>query len=377
VQADPNGAVELGEVIGREGDVDRLWSTLTRDNLLLSGRRGVGKTTVARLALADAPTGWTGRRVSLAELDGTSAAAAAIIEALSRDPEAGESLRAAVASILDADGRVVADKLAPDPSAALRAAIEGQLDDRGVGLVLVLDDLDTFLRACGQNTAGLVDLFDALAELSGADTRVRLLMISNTHIDRTLARLRPQLSSALFACPRVSLEQLTPEAGARLVSALLLGESITARDRAALARALADNCDHVPRWIHCAMAHFVERRKPIVDGDLERCMVEAVSDLDREPWTLRRELAVVLDDYWQPQRGLAFSILDQIGLSEERALSFAALRRQLAMETTIDEDAIRRVVEELQADQILVESGGQLKFAGELLRMAWVRLRFI
>ncbi|PRP96188.1 AAA family ATPase [Enhygromyxa salina] len=379
MQADPSGAVELGEVIGREADVDRLWTALVTSNVILTARPGVGKTTVARLAIADAPTGWTGRRISLGQLKGPAAAAAAIIESLARDPDAGETLRAAVASVLDGKGQVSATKLEGDPTSALRAAIEAQLDDRAVGLMLVLDDVDRFLSASATaESHDLLALTESLAELSGPDTRVRLLLISNTHLDRTLARVRPSLSTSLFErCARVTLEQLRPEAGARLVTSLLLGESITARDRAALARSLADDCDHVPRWIHCAVAHFVKRRKPIVDGDLERCMVAAVADLDREPWALRRELAPVLDDYEQPKQGIALSILDQLALAEEHALTVSDLRRQLAMETTIDEDAIRRVVRELCDDQLVAELGGSLQFGGELLRLAWLKLRFI
>ncbi|KIG18090.1 hypothetical protein DB30_01977 [Enhygromyxa salina] len=379
MQADPSGAVELGEVIGREADVDRLWTALVAGNVILTARAGVGKTTVARLAIADAPTGWTGRRVSLAGVRGPAAASAAIIEALARDPDAGETLRAAVASVLDGAGHVSANKLEGDPTSALRAAIEAQLDDRAVGLMLVLDDFDRFLSdAATEESNDLVALTKSLAELSGADTRVRLLLISNTHIDRTLARVRPPLSASLFErCARMTLDQLRPEAGARLVTSLLLGESITARDRAALARSLADDCDHVPRWIHCAVAHFVKRRKPIVDGDLERCMVAAVADLDREPWALRRELSPVLDEYEQPQRGIAFSVLDQLALAEERTLTLTDVRRQLAMETTIDEDAVRRVVSELCDDQLVAELGGSLQFGGELLRLAWLKLRFI
>jgi hypothetical protein len=375
VRADPSGAVELGEAIGREGDVDRLWSALMRGNVRLSGRWGVGKTTITRLAIADAPTGWTGRRASLGALRGAAAAVAAIVESLSLDPDAGESLQAAIAPMLETQGHLVPDKLGGDPSSLLRTAVEAQLDDRRVGLMIALDDFDQFLKGSA-GSAGLEAFTNALAALSGPQTRVRVLMISNTNLDRTLSRVRP-LSRELFECARMTLEPLTPESGSRLVSALLLGESITARDRAALARALSDSCDHIPRWIHCAMGHFVARRKPILDGDLERALVEAVSDLDREPWALRRELQPVLEDYYQPTRGLAYSVLDQIALSDDRALTFSELREHVAMETTIDEDAIRRVLAELKGDQLIQESGGRLSFAGELLRMAWVRLRFI
>ena len=36
-----------------------------------------------------------------------------------------------------------------------------------------------------------------------------------------------------------------------------------------------------------------------------------------------------------------------------------------------------RVITELVGDQLIVELGGRLQFAGELLRMAWLKLRFI
>lgn len=377
VRADPYGAVELGEVIGREADVDRLWSALIEGNVVLHGRYGIGKTTVARLAMADAPTGWEGRHVALGGLDSAAAATAALLDALSVD--AGESVQATIAPVLDDSGKAEADKLDGDPSAMLRLAIEAQLDDRSAGLVLVFDDFDQFssATAAAKTAAELEPLSAALHELSGAETRVRVLLLSNTYVDRTLARLGAEQNPLVASCQRLRLEALRPDAGARLVSALLLGESITARDRAALARALSDNCDHVPRWIHCAMATFVARGKPILDGDLERCLVEAVADLDAEPWVLRRELTPVLDDYWQPQRGLALSILDQLALAEDEVMTFERVVRQMSMEAKIDDDAIARVIDELYADQLIDRSGDELRFCGELLRMAWLKLRFM
>ena len=381
MRADPNGAVELGEVIGREGEVDRLWSLLIQSNVVLNGRCGIGKTTLTRLALADAPTGWRGHRVELAQVRGAAMLSAAILDALRHEPDAGESVQAAIAPVLNAGGEIDPAKLSGNPGARLRQALDAELDERNVGLVLALDDFDTFIAAAAgspEHSEGLSALFDALAAMSGGQTRVRLLLITNTHLGRGLERVEGSVSPTLFeSCTNETLEALRPEGGARLVSSLLLGESITARDRAALARTLAENCDHVPRWIHCAMAHFVARGKPILDGDLERCMVEAVSDLQREPWRLERELRPVLEDYVQPQRGLALSILDQLALGEEQAMTFSQIARQIAMETKIDDDALERVVEELRGDQIIEELGGQLKFCGELLRMAWLKQRFM
>lgn len=389
MRADPSGEVELGEAIGREGEIDRLWSLLVEQNILLSGRRGIGKTTVLRLLIADAPTGWRGRLVPLGACAGASALRAALLEAVRGDPDASETLRAAIAPILDDDGEDDEDdedSKPPSPGASAsnidlltQSVIEHGLDERNVGLVLVLDDFDDFLTNTlkANKRRGLDAMLDNLASLTGPGTRVRVLISTNTYLERSFTRLGGVSRTLFDSCAREQITALRPEGGARLVTALLLGESITARDRAALARALADNCDHVPRWIHCAMGHFVARGKPILDGDLERCMVEAVADLDREPWVLRRELSPVLDDYTQPQRGIALSILDLLALDEEQGMTFQQLGQRIAMETKIDDDAISRVVTELRADQLIEEIGGQLRMCGELLRMAWLKLRFM
>lgn len=361
MRADPSGAVELGEAIGREADVERLWAALLQGNVIVAARVGVGKTTLARLALANAPSGWSGQLIALGNLRTGPDACAAIVEALL------------------GDDNVRPEQLGGEPTGALRLMIDAALERSEAGLVLMLDDFDHWLREAAQHgAAGFAELTSTLARACGEQPKLRVVLTCNTHLDRTIARLRPEpLMDLIDHAARFELDSLSPESGARLVMALLLGESITARDRAAFARTLADNCDHVPRWIHCAMAYFVGRRKPIVDGDLERCMIDAVAELERPPWSLARELQPALDDYPQPQRGLAFSVLDQLALAEDHALTFADLRRQLAVELTIDEDAIRRVVLELRGDQLLRESGGCLRFHGELLRSAWLKLRYL
>jgi len=348
MRADPSGAVELGEAIGREPDADRLWTRLLEGNAIVTGRLGVGKTTIARLALTKAPDGWSAQLVELKSARTGAEASAAVVEALG----------------------------SPGP---MRSAVEAELARSSAGVVLILDDFDRWLQAASQADAtGFAEFTGTLASLCAADPKLRVVLISNTHLDRTLARLPPDpLLDLIEGCARIEVDPLSPDAGARLVMALLLGESVTAQDRAAVGRSLAAACDHVPRWIHCAVANLVTRRKPIVDDDLERCMIEAVSDLERLPWALRLELAPVLDDYQQPQRGLALSVLDQLALTEDEALSFDDLRRQLAMEATIDDDAIERVLEQLRGDQLIREADGELRFAGELLRAAWLKLRFL
>ncbi len=361
MRADPNGAVELGEAIGREGDVDRLWSTLVERSVILSAREGIGKTTVARLALADAPTGWSGHRIALDGVRTGLDACAAVVEALVSDDE------------------VRPEQLGGDPRAAMQRALELGVGQSAAGLVLVLDDFDRFLVQTGKaGAAGFPSFTATLAEICAAEPKLRVVIVSNTNLDRTLMRLRPEpLIGLVDTCARLELDALSPEAGARLVMALVLGESVTARDRAAFGRALADGCDLVPRWIHCAVAYLVARRRAITDGDLERCLISAVDDLEGPPWHLRRELAPALDDYHQPQRGLALSVLDQLALAEDQALSFADLRAQLAIEAKIDDDAITRVIGELRADQLIRESGGRYRFHGELLRAAWLKLRYL
>ena len=387
MKADPNGAVSSSEILGREAEAERLWTTLTQRSAILEGRVGIGKTTVIRKAFASPPAGWSGRLVALGELDNPLAAAAALIDAAwDQHPEPGPALRALVEPLLGTEGRVTADAVGMGDGehedswdALLRDCIDTLMQEaegtgEGEGVVLALEDFDGFCARVMAKGFGpsLGVLVAVLGELCEMHPRLRLLVSCNTSCERLFERVYPRLpAQPIDGFARLRIEALSPESSARLVSALLLGESITARDRAATARKIAVAFDGVPRWIHCAMAEFVRRRRPIVDGDVEAMVESAAKVLEGEPWQLRRELAPVLDDYWEPQRGLALAVLDMLAGAEDGALEFRALRQQLAIEMTIDDDAIRRVVVELGRDQLVEEFGGQLRFCGELLRRAW------
>ncbi|NVB41269.1 ATP-binding protein [Pseudenhygromyxa sp. WMMC2535] len=390
MKAEPAGAVATAEAIGREADTERLWAALSEGGVILEGRWGMGKTTLIRLALAATPAGWFGRRVALAELPTPLAAAAAIIDALWQDhPGPGPALEALVTPLLGAGGEVTADELGLGDGehedgweAVLRdcvdAVMQAELGEAAPAVVLALDDFDRF---CAQMMAkgfgpSLGVLVTTIAELLDSHAELRLLISCGASCDRLFERVYPRLPSAAFdSFARVRVESLSPESGARLATALLLGESIAARDRAATARRIAASLDGVPRWIHCAMAELARRHEPVTEADLEQLFTAAAASVTAEPWALGRELAPVLEDYWEPQRGLALAILDALCGAEDGAFEFRELRRRLAVQMTIDDDAIQRVVEVLLRDQIIENIGGRLRFYGDLLRRGWMQLR--
>ncbi|MFV8749780.1 AAA family ATPase [Nannocystaceae bacterium ST9] len=372
MKADPRGAVELSEAVGREALVERLWSSLLESSVLLQGRAGLGKTTLVRLALADAPTGWRGRRVAASELHSADALAGALVEALWLEHhEPGPRLRSALESAMSSG------KLVGEPIPILREAIAGELADRANGLLLAIDDVDRFVDANADRGLELGELIATFDELTRAHPRLRLLVVSHTRLQRSFERMRPRPPRALLAGYRkLAMEPLGPEAGARLAATLLLGESITARDRPGLARKIADALDQVPRWIHATLLELGKQRGPIGEGRLDELLARIVGD-PGDPWGLRADLAPVLHGYVEPTRRIALSLLDRIAAAGAQGLTFEALHRQLAMETTLDADAVRRVLDELVADQICEQAGDQLRFAATLLRRTWVAMRKI
>ncbi len=402
MKADPRGVVELSEAIGREAAVERLWSTLTSQGVVLQGRSGLGKTTLVRLAFASPPKTWAGRLVSLppSEREGTRGLARALLVALSEAAEPGPSLRALIEPRLrgrdglsrrsagegpsrrsageDGPAQILVEP-SDDTLGLIRNAILAELADRssssGSNLVIAIDDFDRFLDDHHDRGGELAELLATLDALRREQPRLRWLLVSNTRLARSLERMRPRPPSALLdALERVLVEPLSPESGARLAVALLLGESVTARDRAAFARRVAETFDHVPKWIHAALAELSRRRGPVSESDLEPLLGRVTSD-PRDPWQLRAELNPVLRSYSEPTRGIALAVLDLLALAEEDALTFTQLRQRLAIEMTLDADAIRRVVDELRQDQICEELGGRLRFCGELLRHAWIHAR--
>lgn len=370
MKADPRGAVELSEAVGREAMVDRLWSLLRDGSVVLQGRSGLGKTTLVRLAIADAPTSWRGRLVAVGELRSAAALAGALIESLwTEHPDPGPRLRATIEPALASGG------LATEPLKILREAIAGELADRTGGLLIAIDDVDRFVDANADRGLELAELIATLDDLAREQPRMRLLFISNTRLRRAVERMRPRPPRELLANHRqLAMESLSAESGARLAAMLLLGESITARDRPGLARKIADAVDNVPRWIHATLVEFGKKRGPIGDGRLDEVLSRVVSD-PGDPWGLRADLAPVLHGYVEPSRRIALSLLDRIAAAGPEGLTFESLHHQFAMETTLDADAIRRVLEELRADQICEELGGYLRFSATLLRRTWMAMR--
>jgi hypothetical protein len=370
MKADPRGAVELSEAVGREAMVDRLWSLLREGSVLLQGRSGLGKTTVVRLAIADAPTSWRGRLVAAAELRSAAALTGALIQSLwTEHAEPGPRLRATIEPAL------ASGSLASEPLRILREAIAAELADRAGGLLLAIDDVDRFVDANADRGIELSELIATLDDLAREQPRLRLLFVSNTRMRRAIERMRPRPPRELLANHRLlAMEPLSADSAARLAATLLLGESITARDRAGLARKIADAVDNVPRWIHSTLVEFTKKRGPIGDGRLDEVLSRVVSDVG-DPWGMRADLTPVLHTYAEPGRRIALSLLDRIATAGAEGLTFDTLHRGLAMETTLDADAVRRVLEELRADQICEEFGGYLRFSATLLRRTWMAMR--
>lgn len=370
MKADPRGAVELVEAVGREPMVERLWSTLRDGSVLLQGRAGLGKTTLVRLAIADAPTSWRGRLVAAGELRSAAALTSAMIESLwTGHADPGPRLRAVIEPAL------ASGDLANKPLEVLREVITAELADRAGCLLLAIDDVDRFVDTNTGRSLELAELIATLDDLVREQPRLRLLFISNTRLRRSIERMRPRPPRELLANHTlVAMEPLSPESGARLAAMLLLGESITARDRAGLARKVADAVDHVPRWIHATLVEFGKKRGAIGDGRLDEVLSRAVSDPD-DPWGLRADLTPALHGYVEPSRRIALSLLDRIAAAGPEGVTFNELHRQFAMETTLDADALRRVLDELHADQICEELGGYLRFSAALLRRTWVAMR--
>src|SRR5271170_1611101 len=48
MKPNPGGALDVNEIIGREGEIARYWSVLERQGLVLGGERRIGKTQIVK-----------------------------------------------------------------------------------------------------------------------------------------------------------------------------------------------------------------------------------------------------------------------------------------------------------------------------------------
>ena len=381
MRANPGGQIPPSEVIGRAQLIERLWTVLGRQSLVLSAERRMGKTCVVRKMQAGPPADMLPIYRDLEGIGTTLEFVRTVFDDVER--YLGRLARTAEKArrLLDRlSGGKVGEVEFP-PSAArewkplLTSTIEDLIEHQDRRVVLFWDEvplmLHNLIRREGEPAA--MEVLDTLRSLRQMHPDLRMAFSGSIGMHQVINLLRRKgyANSPTNDMQTVNVPALSPDDGRHLARLLLQGEGIETDDVDATARAVTDAVDHIPHYIH----HVVDQmatRGGAANADTARVIVTDCLIDPQDVWDMghyRRRVDTYYDETEEP---LALSLLDVVAGSKG-PLSFEDAFNLLKSQTeTEDDELARHVLTLLQRDHYLVQDAdGKYSFAYPLINRSW------
>ncbi|GGC54795.1 ATP-binding protein [Hoyosella rhizosphaerae] len=363
----------LGDIIGRDAQVGRVLRLLdTRQTVLLTGDRRVGKTSIARLIEAQLAAqdrrfvrtsaervNYDGFVAELARALGRAVPAGAVREELHRWEL---TLKAGPVGLKRSGDERTLDELV-----SLALPPEGDPP-----LILIIDEVPVLALEMEREQPG-----------AGKELLVTLRRIRQQHSTRLAMLL---LGSIGFhhvsdAAPG-SVNDVAPEPvgplsepdAVYLARCLLLGEEVETPDPLGVAIAIVNAAEAVPYYIqHLVKAcrDTADATGPVVATQIPELVNEAMTD-PHDPWNMRHYRERIAPYYGRAQAELIETVLDLY--ADQGSLTVDELAR-LIPGTGIAEPqnrrALIRLIEDLERDHYLTRSGKASSFRSSLVQTFW------
>jgi hypothetical protein len=370
IPLNPGGVLDPEDVVGRAEDANAVRESLEATSVVLTGERRMGKTSLARLLERDArERGWTVVRQSGEGYTDV----AQFTEALIASIEKTSSALARAGQAIRERWGIQIGPLHIDPASgprflddALATAVDA-VDDR---LLLVLDELPVLTRELERRQEGDgVALLHALRRLrQDHETKLRMLCLGSIGLHHVVRGGHGVLNDLT----QHRLGPLDAENATYLAECLLLGIDVTAD-----AEAIAHEVEGVPYYIHHLVASIRRSgwKTALGADEVAEFVSDAVAD-PNDPWDLRHYRDRI-GPYFGEAAPLARAVLDAVAASAQ-GLAPSDIEARLAAHADlapVDSDALRDVVERLEADHYLVRDGERRRFAFVLVRRAWLQNR--
>ncbi len=377
------GALAPEQVFGREAELAILTRTLETDSVLLRAERRTGKTSLLILFNANVPTGWHVVKMS--------------VESIANPEEFARRLRDETASLIapDALKRInsVMDRLGISSIAGVTfnkdekpstwqesfeiwrlelSKVEGQV-------VLILDELPYAIKNIADRVGPEFarDVLDVLRE-TRQNFPIRFVLCGSIGLHHVIRGIRNSSWSPVNDISPLSLGPLTQEKASVLATALLNNEAIifesSANSIETIGSLIAREACGIPFYVHEIVGQLLRSdRRPVSEVDV-LSTVRRLLDDPQDPLDLRH-FEERLVDYYGAEAPIAAAILDTIALEKE--IGFRNLLGKVNASVAVDENMLRRTLEDLQRDHYLERVEAKFTFRLEIIRRAWRSMRYL
>jgi hypothetical protein len=383
MRANPGGQLAPSEVIGRDALIARLWRILDRQSLVLSAERRMGKTSIIKKMIAEAPGDKLPVYHDLEGLRTPLEFARAVFDDVDEHLSRMQRTAARVREFVRHLGGAEIDGLFkfPDKIEAhhwktlLTKTIEDLVEHQTRTVILFWDEVPMMLGNIKQDYSetSAMEVLDTLRALRQMHTDLRMVFTGSIGLHNVITSLK-RAGYANAPINDMYLEDvppLSPPDAQELARLLLQGEGIPSKDLSATSEAIANEVDGIAHYIHHVVDQIRSRGMQATAEAAREIVDESLTDpLDR--WHMRHYRERMDTYYTDDELPFALNLLDVLSAADQ-PLTFDDLFNRLKSRlVTEDVEAARDVLILLQRDHYVIQQkDGKYLFRFPLIQRWW------
>ncbi len=354
MRANPGGEIALGEVIGRDRLIRRLWQTLDQQSIVLIAERRMGKTSVIKKMAAECPDDRVTLYRDVEGLDTPHAFAERVYHDLEAHLDRSHRTAGRARQLLQQIGGAeiggifkLPPAVAPHWKALIETVVEDLIEHCGRSAVIFWDELPLMLqkirRTSGSETA--MEVLDLLRSLRQTHSELRMVFSGSIGLHHVTSSLSDagHTNAAVNDMRIVEVPPLEAEDAEQLCRMLFEGEGLACDDPEATARAVASSVDGIPFYVHHVVSALRDRGDAVTEQMARDAVGQALVD-PMDVWHLDHYRARLKEYYGEVRLPVVFSLLDEIARTDD-SITKRDLRSRLAStHAPADEPSVRLVL---------------------------------
>lgn len=385
MKANPGGYIPPKDVVGRDELIQRLWRILERQSLILCSERRMGKTSIIKKMIAEAPKDkflpvFRDLEGVKTPLEFVREVINDVYEYLSRLGKATKKLDSFLTKIgkTKFGGVIELDISISHWKDLLTNTIEDLVENQAHTVILFWDELPVMLYDIKKNNNEnlAIEILDTLRSLRQMHSELRMVFTGSIGIHNVITSLK-RAGSTNDPTNDMYTEEilpLSPEFAQELAQRLLDGEGIKTDSVQATTKAIAEAIDGNAYYIHHVVDQMAKRKdqgvtenKKTVDEIVNTCLTDP---LDR--WHMNHYYERVSSYYTEQEQPLVLGLLDILATSDQPIRLddlFNLLKSRIVTE---DKEKIRNILTLLRRDHyVSLMSDGTYEFRFPLIKRWW------
>jgi hypothetical protein len=381
MKTNPGGALAPNEVVGRDRLIEKLWSILERQSLVLTAERRMGKTSIVKKMAAEPQAEM---RVFFRDLEALRTPLE-FVDCVYQDVEADLSRRGRTMNRVrifmeqvggfEMQGLKLPKQATPHWKTILTKTMEDLAEHQEGLLIFCWDEIPMMLDNIKQDLgeAAAMEVLDALRSLRQMVPTVRMVFTGSIGLHHVITRLKEK-GYANAPTNDMFTEDVSPlafEDACGLARGLLAGEGIWVEEGEALVGAIARSVDCFPFYIH----HVVDALR----WTKESRTVERVDEIVRENlcddanrWDMAHYRERIDTYYADVEQTLALGILDELAATDASLPLRELLDRLNVKGTGQEPELVRKVLTLLGRDHYVAkQQDGSYGFRFSLIQRYW------